>query len=38
MEVGFHQLRRGGRLVLVGAGIEAPAFDPNRFILNELEI
>ncbi len=38
MEAGFHQLRRGGRLVLVGAGIEAPSFDPNRFILNELEI
>ena len=38
MVTGFHQLRRGGRLVLVGAGIEAPAFDPNRFILNELEI
>jgi threonine dehydrogenase-like Zn-dependent dehydrogenase len=38
MEAGFHQLRRGGRLVLVGAGIEAPAFDPNRFILNELEV
>jgi threonine dehydrogenase-like Zn-dependent dehydrogenase len=38
MEMGFHQLRRGGRLVLVGAGIEAPAFDPNRFILNELEV
>ncbi|MGH9017198.1 MAG: zinc-binding dehydrogenase, partial [Acidimicrobiales bacterium] len=38
MEVGFHQLRRGGRLVLVGAGIEAPSFDPNRLLLNELEI
>jgi threonine dehydrogenase-like Zn-dependent dehydrogenase len=38
METGFHQLRRGGRLVLVGAGIEAPSFDPNRLILNELEI
>jgi (R,R)-butanediol dehydrogenase / meso-butanediol dehydrogenase / diacetyl reductase len=38
MEAGFHQLRRGGRLVLVGAGIEAPSFDPNRLILNELEI
>jgi 2-desacetyl-2-hydroxyethyl bacteriochlorophyllide A dehydrogenase len=38
MEAGFHQLGRGGRLVLVGAGIEAPAFDPNRFILNELEV
>lgn len=38
MELGLHQLRRGGRLVLVGAGIEAPAFDPNRLILNELEV
>jgi threonine dehydrogenase-like Zn-dependent dehydrogenase len=38
METGFHQLRRGGRLVLVGAGIEAPSFDPNRMILNELEV
>jgi threonine dehydrogenase-like Zn-dependent dehydrogenase len=38
MEAGFHQLKRGGRLVLVGAGIEAPSFDPNRLILNELEI
>ena len=38
MEAGFHQLRRGGRLVLVGAGIEAPAFDPNRMILNELHV
>ena len=38
MEVGFHQLRRGGTLTLVGAGIEHPAFDPNRFILNELHV
>jgi (R,R)-butanediol dehydrogenase/meso-butanediol dehydrogenase/diacetyl reductase len=38
MEVGFHQLRRGGRLILVGAGMEAPAFDPNRMILNEIEV
>ncbi len=38
MEVGFQQLRRGGRLVLVGAGMEAPRFDPNRMILNELEV
>jgi len=38
MEAGFHQLRRGGRLVFVGAGIEAPSFDPNRLLLNELEI
>lgn len=38
MELGFHQLRRGGTLALVGAGIEAPTFDPNRFILNELQV
>ena len=38
MECGFHQLRRGGHLVLVGAGIEAPRFDPNRMILNELTV
>ncbi|HVA02501.1 MAG TPA: alcohol dehydrogenase catalytic domain-containing protein [Acidimicrobiales bacterium] len=38
MECGFHQLRRGGQLVLVGAGIEAPNFDPNRLILNELTV
>ena len=25
-------------LVLVGAGIEAPSFDPNRLILNELQV
>lgn len=38
MEAGFHQLRRGGTLVLVGAGVEQPSFDPNRFILNELSV
>ena len=38
MEAGLGQLRRGGRLVLVGAGIRAPRFDPNRILLNELEI
>ncbi|HUY21785.1 MAG TPA: alcohol dehydrogenase catalytic domain-containing protein [Acidimicrobiales bacterium] len=38
MESGFHQLRRGGHLVLVGAGMEAPRFDPNRMILNELTV
>jgi (R,R)-butanediol dehydrogenase / meso-butanediol dehydrogenase / diacetyl reductase len=38
MEAGFYQLRRGGHLVLVGAGIEAPSFDPNRMILNELTV
>jgi len=38
MEAGFHQLRRGGTLALVGAGVEQPSFDPNRFILNELAV
>lgn len=38
MELGLHQLGRGGRLVLVGAGMEEPTFDPNRVLLNELEI
>jgi (R,R)-butanediol dehydrogenase/meso-butanediol dehydrogenase/diacetyl reductase len=38
MEAGLAQLKRGGRLVLVGAGIRAPRFDPNRILLNELEI
>ena len=38
MESGLSQLRRGGRLVLVGAGIEPPRFDPNRILLNELTI
>ncbi len=38
VEAGLHQLRRGGRLVLVGAGMEQPVIDPNRVLLNELEI
>jgi (R,R)-butanediol dehydrogenase/meso-butanediol dehydrogenase/diacetyl reductase len=38
MEAGLAQLRRAGRLVLVGAGIEPPHFDPNRILLNELVI
>jgi 2-desacetyl-2-hydroxyethyl bacteriochlorophyllide A dehydrogenase len=38
IEAGFHQLRRGGVLVMVGAGIAHPTFDPNRMILNELQI
>jgi (R,R)-butanediol dehydrogenase/meso-butanediol dehydrogenase/diacetyl reductase len=38
IEAGFMQLRRGGRLVLVGAGMEVPSFDPNRLLLNELEV
>jgi len=38
IEAGFNQLRRGGRLVMVGAGIEPPTFDPNRMILCELSV
>jgi (R,R)-butanediol dehydrogenase/meso-butanediol dehydrogenase/diacetyl reductase len=38
IEAGFHQLLRGGVLVMVGAGIEHPTFDPNRMILNELTV
>jgi threonine dehydrogenase-like Zn-dependent dehydrogenase len=38
MEAGLAQLKRTGRLVLVGAGMAAPRFDPNRILLNELTI
>jgi (R,R)-butanediol dehydrogenase/meso-butanediol dehydrogenase/diacetyl reductase len=38
MQAGFNQLRRGGTLALVGAGVDHPSFDPNRFILNELKV
>jgi threonine dehydrogenase-like Zn-dependent dehydrogenase len=38
MEAGFQQLRRGGTLVLVGAGMRPPTFDPNRMLLNELTV
>jgi L-iditol 2-dehydrogenase len=38
MVAGCAQLRRGGRLVLVGAGMQQPTFDPNRILLNELVI
>lgn len=38
MEAGLAQLVRGGTLVLVGAGIEPPHFDPNRILLNELHV
>jgi (R,R)-butanediol dehydrogenase/meso-butanediol dehydrogenase/diacetyl reductase len=38
MEAGLAQLVRGGTLVLVGAGMESPRFDPNRILLNELII
>ncbi len=38
MEAAYHQLRRGGRLVLVGTGMEPPSFDPNRMIVLELSV
>jgi threonine dehydrogenase-like Zn-dependent dehydrogenase len=38
IQAGFDQLLRGGTLVMVGAGIEHPRFDPNRMILNELTV
>jgi threonine dehydrogenase-like Zn-dependent dehydrogenase len=38
MESGLAQLKRRGRLVLVGAGMASPRFDPNRILLNELTI
>lgn len=38
IESGMSQLRRGGVLVLVGAGMSSPTIDPNRMLLNELQI
>jgi threonine dehydrogenase-like Zn-dependent dehydrogenase len=38
MEAGLRMLRRGGCLVMVGAGLEPPRFDPNRILLNELTV
>ena len=38
MEAATSQLKRGGTLVFVGAGIERPRFDPNRILMNELTI
>jgi (R,R)-butanediol dehydrogenase/meso-butanediol dehydrogenase/diacetyl reductase len=38
METALSQLKRTGTLVLVGAGIKPPRFDPNRILLNELMI
>ncbi|HVT77090.1 MAG TPA: zinc-binding dehydrogenase, partial [Acidimicrobiales bacterium] len=38
MEAGLAQLKRAGTLVLVGAGMAAPKFDPNRILLNEVNI
>jgi len=38
MEAGVAQLIPGGTLVLVGAGMASPRFDPNRILLNELVV
>ncbi|MFZ4518224.1 MAG: zinc-dependent alcohol dehydrogenase [Microthrixaceae bacterium] len=38
MESAFFQLGRGGRLVMVGTGIDPPRFDPNRTIVLELTV
>jgi (R,R)-butanediol dehydrogenase/meso-butanediol dehydrogenase/diacetyl reductase len=38
IESALAQLKRTGTLVLVGAGISRPKFDPNRILLNELVI
>ncbi len=38
METGLAQLKRGGSLVFVGAGIRRPKIDNNRVLLNELVI
>jgi 2-desacetyl-2-hydroxyethyl bacteriochlorophyllide A dehydrogenase len=38
MEAALTQLVRGGTLVLVGAGIDAPRFDHNRILVNELVV
>ncbi len=38
MEAALAQLKRGGTLVLVGAGMASPRFNPNRILLNELVI
>ena len=38
MEAALAQLKRGGTLVFVGAGIAAPRLDNNRILLNELVV
>jgi len=38
MEAALGQLKRTGTLVLVGAGVVPPRFDPTRILLNELVI
>jgi (R,R)-butanediol dehydrogenase / meso-butanediol dehydrogenase / diacetyl reductase len=38
IESGLAQLRPGGTLVIVGAGLEPPRIDPNRVLLHELVV
>jgi (R,R)-butanediol dehydrogenase/meso-butanediol dehydrogenase/diacetyl reductase len=38
VEAALAQLRRGGTLVLVGAGVDPPSLDANRVLLNELVV
>jgi threonine dehydrogenase-like Zn-dependent dehydrogenase len=38
IESAFSQVKRGGILVMVGAGIDHPTFDINRMILNEITV
>lgn len=38
MQAGLAQLKRGGTLVLIGAGVERPKLDNNRILLNELVV
>ena len=38
MEAALAQLKRGGTLVFVGAGIKSPRLDANRILLNELVV
>jgi (R,R)-butanediol dehydrogenase/meso-butanediol dehydrogenase/diacetyl reductase len=38
METGLMQLRRGGRMVMLGTGMEQPRLDPNRMIVMELAL
>ena len=38
VQAAFNQVSRGGRLVLVGAGIDQPTLNPLRMILNEVSV
>jgi (R,R)-butanediol dehydrogenase / meso-butanediol dehydrogenase / diacetyl reductase len=38
IQAAFNQVRRGGTLMLVGAGIDQPALNPLRMIMNEIAV